>query len=170
MAKYNYAFKNLKDNMARAVARDASVSFKYAVEASKFFKGKTTKTVKAYLEKVIEKKLAIPFTRFTDGVGHRKGKGITSGRYPLKLSQTLLKLLKNVESNASLKGLGENLKIVSLIANKASTPMHYGRHPRREMKRTHIEIVVQEVSDSNKKNNSQKKSAEKITSKKGTKK
>ena len=126
MAKYNYSFKDLKENMAHAVARDAQVSFKAAIESSKFLKGKTTAQAKAYLEKVIDKKLAIPYTRFTDGVGHRKGKGIGSGRYPVKLAKVLLKLIKNVESNASIKGLNDSLKIVALIPNKASTPMRYG--------------------------------------------
>ncbi len=145
MSKYKYSQKNLKENQARSVARDASVSVKTSVETVKFLKGKTTKRATAYLEKVLEKKIAIPYTRFTDGVGHRAGNGITSGRYPQKLSKVLINLIKNVEANASMKGLGEELKIVYFVAHKAATPMHYGRHPRREMKRTHVELIVEEV-------------------------
>jgi large subunit ribosomal protein L22 len=145
MSKYNYSVKNLKENQAKAVARDASVSFKNSIEATRFLKGKTIAVASAYLEKVLEKKLAIPYKRFTDGVGHRKGSGITSGRYPQKLSKVLLDLFKSVSANASNKGLGDELRIVHFSANKASSPMHYGRHSRRVMKRTHIEIVVEEV-------------------------
>lgn len=145
MSDYKYSQKHLKENQARAVARDASVSTKASIEAVKFLKGKTTKVAIAYLEKVMKKDIAIPYTRFTDGVGHRTGKGITSGRYPQKLSRELIKLIKSTEANASMKGLGEELKIVHFVAHKASVPMHYGRHARREMKRSHIEIIVEEV-------------------------
>jgi len=145
MAKYKYSVKNLKENQAKALAKDASVSTKVAIETTKFLKGKTTKVAIAYLEKVLEKKLAIPYKRFTDGVGHRKGNGITSGRYPQKLSKVFITLIKSAEANASIKGLGEELKIVHFSAQKASVPMHYGRHPRREMKRTHVELIIEEV-------------------------
>ena len=145
MAKQKYSIKTLKENQAKALAKDASVSTKVSIETTKFLNGKSTKVAIAYLEKVLEKKLAVPYKRFTDGVGHRKGKGITSGRYPQKLSKLLIVLIKSVEANASMKGLGENLKIVHFNAHRASTPMHYGRHPRREMKRSHIEIIVEEV-------------------------
>ena len=151
MAKQKYSVKNLKENQAKAIAKDASVSTKTSIETVKFLKGKTTKIAIAYLEKVLEKKLAVPYKRFTDGVGHRKGSGITSGRYPQKLSKALILLIKNVETNASMKGLGEELRIVSFVANRASIPMHYGRHPRREMKRTHIEIIVEEIESTKKK-------------------
>ncbi len=157
MAKYKYSVKNLKENQAKALAKDASVSTKVAIETTKFLKGKTTKVAIAYLEKVLEKKLAVPYKRFTDGVGHRKGKGITSGRYPQKLSKVFINLIKSAESNASIKGLGEELKIVHFSAQRASVPMHYGRHPRREMKRTHVELIVEEVEVKKKKVVSKKK-------------
>jgi large subunit ribosomal protein L22 len=151
MAKQKYSVKNLKENQAKAIAKDASVSTKSSIEAVKFLKGKTTKVAIAYLEKVLKKTLAIPFTRYTNGLGHRKGNGITSGRYPQKLSKALILLIKGAEANASMKGLGEDLKIVNFVANRASVPMHYGRHPRREMKRTHIEIIIEEVESTKKK-------------------
>ena len=159
MNKQNYSIKNLKENMAKAIAKDAPVSWKTSVEMTKFLKGKTTKQAKAYLEKVLEKKLAIPFTRFNGDVGHRRGNGIAAGRYPQKLSKVVIALLNNAEANASMKGLGENLKIVHFVANKAAVPMHYGRHARREMKRTHIELIVEEVEE-------KKKSTKKSTPKK----
>lgn len=165
MKKQNYSIKNLKENMAKAVTKDAPVSWKTSVEVVKFLKGKTTKQAKAYLEKVLDKKLAIPFTRFTADVGHRKGNGIATGRYPQKLSKVIISLLNNVEANASVKGLGENLKIIHFVANRASVPMHYGRHARREMKRTHIELIVQEVEEKKK---SMKKKSKKSASNKKT--
>ncbi len=150
MTKYKYSVKNLKENQAKALARDASVSFKSAIEACNFLRGRTTKQALSLLEKVLDKKIAIPFKRFTDGVGHRRGNGIAAGRYPQKLSDVLIKLIKNAEANASIKALNENLKIVHLSAQKASVPMHYGRHPRREMKRSHIELIVEEIEEKKK--------------------
>jgi large subunit ribosomal protein L22 len=171
MTKYKYSQKNLKENQAKAVARDASVSTKTSIETVKFLKGKTTKVAIAYLEKVLEKRLAIPYTRFTDGVGHRPGNGITSGRYPQKLSKVLITLIKSLEANASMKGLGEELKIVHFVAHRASTPMHYGRHSRREMKRTHIEIIAEEVEEKKKKPVKKKEAVKtKVTEKVETKK
>ncbi len=170
MTKYNYAKKELKENQAKAVARDAPVSFKSSIETAKYLKNKTTAVAKAYLEKVVEKKAAIPYTRYTNGLGHRKGNGMAAGRYPVKLSKVLIKLLKNVEANASMKGLGEELKIIHFVAQKASVPMHYGRHARREMKRSHVEIIVEEIEDKKAKVSSKKKTVQKDQPKKEDKK
>ena len=45
------------------------------------------------LEKVIEGKQAVPYTRFVANIPHRKGK-IRTGRYPLKASKEILNLVK----------------------------------------------------------------------------
>jgi large subunit ribosomal protein L22 len=146
MRKQRTAFGELKENMALAIGRDMSFSTKHAIEICNYLRYKRLKQAKDLLEKVIIKRKAIPFKRFTDGVGHKKG-NITSGRYPIKASKDILKLLKQAESNASIKGLStEDLTIRHLVANKASTPMRFGRHVRRKTKRTHIEVVVEEVA------------------------
>jgi len=169
MTKYKYSVKNLKENQAKALARDASVSFKSAIEACNFLRGRTTKQALSLLEKVLDKKIAIPFKRFTNGVGHRRGNGIAAGRYPQKLSDVLIKLIKNAEANASIKGLNENLKIVHFSAQKASVPMHYGRHPRREMKRSHIELIVEEVEEKKKEHKKKKSDVKKEVKKEAKK-
>ena len=146
MAKQRTAFGELKENMALAIGRDMSFSTKHAIEICNHLRNKRLGLAKEILESVISKKKAIPFKRFTDGVGHKKGK-IAAGRYPVKASKDILKLLKQVESNASIKGLStEELIIRHLVANKASTPMRFGRQIRRETKRTHMEVIVEEVA------------------------
>lgn len=133
--------------MARAMARDLTISTKTSIEMSKFLRGKTTAKAKAILQRVLEKKQAIPFTRFTNGVGHRAGVGIAAGRFPEKASQEFIKLIKNAEANAQTKGLNTELKIVHLLAHKGSNDYHYGRQSRRKYKRTHLEVVVEEMEE-----------------------
>ena len=146
MPQYKYAFKAYnKELMARAVGRDVAISVKQAIEISNYLRNRKLAQAKMLLEKVIEKKQAVPFKRFTNALGHRPGK-MTSGRYPVKASQEFLNLLEAAESNAQIKGLNTSeLQIIHLCAHKAHSPVHYGRHSGREFKRTHIELVLQET-------------------------
>ena len=96
-----------------------------------------------YLEEVIDLSRAVPFKTFNTDVGHKKG--MAAGRYPQKAAKEFLRMVKSVESNAQSKGLNtSNLKIITLLSNKASIPATGGRH-RRGTKRTHLEIEVKEV-------------------------
>ena len=162
MAQYNYAFQKFNPElMARAVARDIEVSPKQAIEICNFLRGRKLSSAKALIEKVIEVKLPVPFKRFTNGLGHRKGK-MASGRYPVKASKVFLKLMSSVEANAQTKGLNTGeLTIIHLCAHRAQTPKHYGRNPGRKFKRSHIEIAVQETPKQEKGKIQQKPKAEK---------
>ena len=143
MSHYKYSYKDLKENMARAVARDITISRKSGIEISKYLRGRTTKRAKTILEQVIELKEPVPYTRFTNGLGHRKGH-MASGRYPVKAAKEFLSLIKTAETNAQNKGLSSELIIIHLSTQKASQQFHYGRQRRRLMKRAHVEIVVEE--------------------------
>jgi large subunit ribosomal protein L22 len=147
MAEYKYSFQNFnKELMSRAVGRDLEISSKQSIEICNYLRHRKLQQAKRTLERVMEKKQAIPFTRFTNGLGHRPGK-MSSGRYPIKASTAILNLLESVEANAQTKGLNTGeLEIVHISAQRAARPMHYGRHHGRQFKRTHIEIVVQETA------------------------
>lgn len=150
--KYNYAFKSDKENIVKIVGRDLGISTKQSIELCSFIKNKPVAKVTVMLEKVKDKKLAVPFKRFTEGAGHKKGlKGVVSGKYPFKASKTFLGLLKALEANAQNKGLSPELMIIHACAQKASTPMRYGRKRRISMKRTHVEIVAEEMEPVKKK-------------------
>ena len=98
---------------------------------------------KKILQNVAEKKLAIPFRRYNWDLGHKKGLG--PARYPEKASKVFIELIENVEANAQFKGLNtSNLIIAHVSAHKAGKAWHYGRQSRRRMKRTNVEIVVEE--------------------------
>ena len=130
--------------MAKAYGKGLGISTKVSIEIANYLRGRTTTKAKWILERVLEKKQAIPFKRFTDGVGHRVG-NMASGRYPQKASAEFLKLIKQAEANAQAKGLSEDLVINHLAAHKASSQFRQGRQRRRKFKRTHVEIVVMEM-------------------------
>lgn len=140
-----YAFSDYNSQlMARAVGRDISISKKQSVEICNRIRYKSTVQAKKILEDAIVLKKAIPFTRFNWNVGHRPTLG--PGRYPQKAATEILALIKSAEANAQVKGLNTgNLSIVHINAQKAPTPHHYGRQRGTKMKRTHIEIVLQEL-------------------------
>ena len=98
---------------------------------------------KVMLQKVIEKKVAVPFNRYNRDLGHKKKIG--PARYPEKASSEFIKLIESAEANAQFKGLStSNLVIAHISANKSSKAWHYGRKLRRRIKRTNLEIVVEE--------------------------
>lgn len=159
--KTGYAFKEMKENMARALFRDLDISTKASIETANFLRGRTTEEAKKILNRVIAKKQAIPFKRFTDGVGHRAGAGLAAGRFPLKACKQFIAIIEAAEANAQAKGLSSNLKIVHLAAQKGTNQYHAGRQRRRMFKRTHLEIVVEEQEKAPKetKNKTSKKEA-----------
>lgn len=150
MTKPNYSYKPVVENYARAYGRNLPVSTKTSIEMCSFLRGKTFDRAIRFLDDVLSFKAAVPFRRFTDGVGHRRGK-MAAGRYPQKLSTEMKALLLSAKANADVKGLSDSLVIAHICAHKAATPFHNGRQRRRSMKRTHIELVLEEVAPKDKK-------------------
>ncbi len=159
-----YAFQDfVTDTMARAKGTDLSISFKQSQEICKHIRGKMISRVYSILDDAIALKRAIPFTRFTNGLGHKSGIG--SGRYCIKACTAIKQIVKAAEANAKNKGLGDQLKLKHICAHLASQQWHYGRQRRRQMKRTHIEVVLLE---SEKKKSAVKKEVPKTEVKKET--
>ncbi len=154
-----YTFKTYdQEHMARAIGVSLPISFKQSVEICSFIKNKNVGEVKKVLEKVVEKKVAIPFKRYNWDLGHKTKIG--PARYPEKASKEFIKLIENVEANAQFKGLNtSNLIISHVSAHRAGKVWHYGRKSRRRMKRTNVEIVVEEKA---KKNESEKQKQDKV--------
>jgi len=131
------------ENIVKVRGLNLPISTKQSIEICNFIRGKTLNLARKQLNLVLENKLAIPLKRFHKDRGHRKG-NIGPGFFPQKATKTIIKLLNTLEANAQDKGMGtETLYLKEVIANKASTPLHYGRR-RRKMKRTHIEIKATE--------------------------
>lgn len=128
-----------KNEKKEAVARgkDMWISTKHAMAICKFIKDKKIREAINDLEKVTEKKKVVPMK---GEIPHRKGK-IMSGRYPVKASKEVIKVLKGLEANARIKEI-ENPKIIFAKADIASRP--YRRFGSRRFKRTNMLIMAGE--------------------------
>lgn len=150
MAKHKYAVDNKnKEHSSKAVGRSLPISTKHSVEICRCIRNKPIERAKNILKDAISKKKPIPFKRFKT-ISHKPGK-MASGRYPVKASKEILQLVESAEANAQFKGLNvSNLIVSHICAHKASTPYHYGRQKRRKMKRTNVEILLEERSEEKK--------------------
>lgn len=129
--------------MARAQGRSLAISFKQSIEVCNYIRGKSVETAKKILEDAFNKKKAIPFKRFNRDTGHKKW--FAAGRYPVKTAKEIFKLIEACEANAQYKGLNTSSLVISHIcAHKGGKAWHYGRKRARKMKRTSIEIVLEE--------------------------
>ena len=75
----------------RAIVRgkELPISMKHAIALCKFIKGKTINHALSDLEKIVKLRMAVPFA---GEIPHRKGKGMASGRYPIKAAKHFIKL------------------------------------------------------------------------------
>ncbi|MCM2325958.1 MAG: 50S ribosomal protein L22 [Candidatus Woesearchaeota archaeon] len=144
-----YAFNELKENMARAYGRDLGISTKQSTEICREIRGMKLAKAKKLLSSVIKKEAAISMKRYNRDTAHKTG--MAAGRFPVTAATEILKILNSVESNAQTKGLGKDLVIVHISAHKAVRPFHHGRKKRSKMKRTHIQVVLEEQKMENKK-------------------
>ncbi|MBR9698876.1 50S ribosomal protein L22 [Candidatus Woesearchaeota archaeon] len=141
MKKYSAPYS--KEHHAKAQGVAMPISTKASIEICNTLRRKTVGRAKVILENVLAMKDPISFKRFTGGAGHKKGMG--PGKYPLKAAEHILSVLKDVEANAQFKGLNTgNLILIHIAAHNAGNVWRYGRHRRRKMKRTHIEVIVEE--------------------------
>ncbi len=132
------------ENSAKAVGVSLPVSTKHSIEICNYLRGKSVERAKKILEGVIKVKEAIPVKRFTESVGHRRGK-MSSGRYPVKASSEILKIIKSAEANAQFKGLSvADLVVRHIASQRAAGVMRSGRHRGRQGKRTTVEVIVEE--------------------------
>ncbi|MCX8147623.1 MAG: 50S ribosomal protein L22 [Candidatus Woesearchaeota archaeon] len=136
-----YSLK-LQGNIAKAYGRDLSISTKKSVEICRNIKGMKLEKAKKYLEDVINMKRAVAMKRYIRDTAHKKG--MASGRYPVKTAKEILKIIESAEENAKNQGLETKNMVVHILANKAARPWHFGRKRRQKMKRTHIQVVLQE--------------------------
>ena len=125
------------------------ISRKFAVEIGRYIRYKGVKKAKVLLERAISLKSAIPFNVYNRDLGHKPG--IAAGRYPVKASKEILKMLESLEANAENKSLDtNNLVITEYIANQGNMMRHAGRKRGQKMKRTHVYIKAEEKEIKNK--------------------
>lgn len=142
------------ENIAKVNGRSLSISTRHSIEICSFIRNRNLEEAKKMLNEVISFRRCVPFRRFNGGVGHKKKIG--PGRYPIKAAKQINELLKSAEANAQFKGLGKNLVIKHIKADFASRPWHFGRQRRTKMKRTNIELIVEEVKGKEEKKGKEK--------------
>ncbi len=157
MAKYVYSF-DVQENMAKAVGTDLSISRKNSIEIANKIRGMNVENAKKVLEDSINHTRAIPVKKYNWGAGHRAGIG--PGKFYDNASAQIRSLLNSAIANAQSKGLASGkLEIVHINAQKGSTIPRRGRHSRRNMKRTHVEIVLREELTKKKEDSSNSKNS-----------
>lgn len=136
-----------KENTAKVYGRDLPVSTRHTIEICNSIRGKSLLASKAFLEDVIAKKRAVPFTRHKRDISHKSPK-VGPGRYPQKSAGEVLKLLESLEVNAQNKGLDTaSLYLKEVIPNKSANVWHYGRQRRTKMKFTHLFMLAEERAE-----------------------
>ena len=142
-----YSYNKSMGKIAKAYGKEANVSWKQCNEVCHFIKGKNVDKAIAYLDKVVKKEAFIPYRRFTKGIGHRK-KGVT-GKYPVKASKIIIKLLKSAKANAEFQDMdGKKLMIEHASAYKGITLDRIkakGRAKTSNIELTNIEIILKEA-------------------------
>ncbi len=154
MPKWGYSITEEEldpEKTVKASAREIRVSHKHAREVCGAIKGMMLNKAKQYLRDVMAKKKPVPYKRFTKKLGHRHGlEKAFVGKYPVKTSKYILKLLEGAEANAENKGLDtDRLRIIHAAASqgmkmKRFKPRAQGRATPRYEILCHIEVALEE--------------------------
>jgi len=129
---------------AKVIGRNLELSTKQVVEIGSFIKGRKIINARNLLQKVLEKKVAVPYKKYNRDVGHKRGQ-IASGRFPENSSEAVIKLLNSLVANAEAKGMNENNLIINYFsASIGERRWHAGRYRGRKTKSTNVEIRAQE--------------------------
>ena len=136
-----------------AAARGVGVNIspKAAREVCHALKGMELEKAKSYLERVIDLDQAVPFKRHDGKVGHRKGKGISSGRYPVKTAAAILKIIESAGNNGEASHIDiEKWKIVHIATSRGTSfesrfPRARGRATPKMRESANVEVVLEEL-------------------------
>ncbi len=139
------------ETTARAMVYELHISPKHALEVCRAIKGKKVGEAETYLEAVLEKRVAIPFKRHKKKVAHRRGlKKWYSGRYPVKASAEILKLIRGAKGNAEYKGFEPDTMRIWHVATKkgrtikGSMARAFGRSTPKNTDTVTIEMILKE--------------------------
>ena len=139
-----------ENRLVRAIGRGMNISFKHAVVISDNLRGVMLTDAIAHLEAVVALERTITFRRFKKGIGHRKGLGKDAiGKYPEKAAGEILKILRNIVTNADFKGLDvDSLKLIHIQAQKGITRKRRKPKGRWKLWRTQlisVQVIAKEI-------------------------
>ena len=130
--------EKVKKEEAVVNVKSLPISTKFSVGICNFIRGKKIEKALADLEDVLTQKRAVPMK---GEYAHKKGKRMSSGKYPKNATEHFIKIVKSLKANSNYNGIEEPI-IVEAVANKASQP--YGRFGRIRRKRTHVTLKARE--------------------------
>jgi len=153
MPKWGYSSLKLNEvGVVKASGRDMKISPKAAVEICRAIRNMRLDQAKNFLQDVVDKKRVVPYRRYKKKVGHKgELQGGYAGRYPVKASSEVLKVLNGLEANAEDRGFDtERLKIIHAAANhgriiKRYIPRAFGRSSPRNNVLCHVELAAEEM-------------------------
>ena len=128
-----------------------NISPKAAREVCKVLKGMDLEKAKNYLERVIEMNQAVPFKRHDGKVGHRRGKGMSTGRYPVKTAAAILKVIESAGNNGEAIHIDiENWRILHIATSRGTSfesrfPRARGRATPKMRESANVEVVLEEI-------------------------
>lgn len=138
--------KIVKKTEAVARGQDLGISKKHCMAILSFIRGRKIDEAIMILERVLKKRQAVPFRGYE--IPHRKGKGISEGRYPRNASREMIRILKSLQANASTVNVDLDKAVLSGKVNDASRPFKRGGSQR--FKRVHVEVWVKEIAQGKK--------------------
>ncbi len=137
--------ENTQEKMeAKARGVNIGASRKHCTEICSFIKGDNVDKAINKLEKVIDKELAVPYTKYNSDLAHKKG-DMDAGRYPVNASKEVLKVVENAKNNAVYNGMSdENLFIAECFATMGNRYLTPKRNRGRKTKSAHVTIKLRE--------------------------
>ena len=136
---------------AAARGTGLNVSPKAAREVCKAIKGMDLEKAKNYLGRVIKMDQAVPFKRHDGKVGHRRGKGMATGRYPVKTAAAILKVIESAGNNGEAIHIDiENWRILHIATSRGTSfesrfPRARGRATPKMRESANVEVVLEEI-------------------------
>ena len=136
---------------AAARGTGLDISPKAAREVCKAIKGMDLEKAKDYLERVIKMNQAVPFKRHDGKVGHRRGKGMSTGRYPVKTAGAILKVIESAGNNGEAIHIDiENWRILHIATSRGVSvesrfPRARGRATPKMRESANVEVVLEEI-------------------------
>ena len=136
---------------AAARGTGLNISPKAAREDCKALKGMDLEKAKNYLGRVIKMDQAVPFKRHDGKVGHRRGKGMSTGRYPVKTAAAILKVIESAGNNGEAIHIDiENWRILHIATSRGTSfesrfPRARGRATPKMRESANVEVVLEEI-------------------------
>lgn len=124
----------------RAIANGFSmrISAKYAKFVCRMIVGKSPDAAVERLQAVVDERRAVPMAGLE--VGHKKGKGLSGGKFPKTACLAIMEIVKQAKANANVLGV-ENQVISQAVSNRSSRPFKKGG---RKGKRAHVMIEIKD--------------------------